>query len=117
MASSEEHDHRIYLATRKPFDPRDMLAPPGQEHAAWYIVQFTGPLTLEERNRLRETYGLSLSDYLPNFAYLEHLEPSTWRALSDDELYRASMLYEPSDKISPDISGLADSETYPDRYL
>lgn len=117
MASSDGQDYRIHMVTREPFDPREQLAPPGQTQPAWYIVQFNGTLTLEERNRLRETYGLSLSDYLPNFAYLEHLEPATWLSLSEDELYRASLLYEPSDKISPDISGFSDGEGAPDRRL
>jgi hypothetical protein len=117
MASSERPDYRLYMVTREPFDPRKMPEPAEQKDAAWYIVQLTGPLTFEERNRLRETYKLKLSDYVPNFAYLELLEPATWRSLSNDDLYRASLLYESSDKISPNISDFACGEDDPDRHL
>lgn len=104
MESSPERDYRVHLASRAPFDPLDEQPPPDLiREAAWYIVQFRKPLTLEERKHLRAKYALRLTDYMPNHAFLEWLEVRTWFALSEDELNRASAFYKPEDKLSPDI--------------
>lgn len=104
MSRSKEPDYQLYLVTRGPLDPGKVPPPKDQHEDAWYIVQFNRPLRFEEQKRLRETYHLRLSNYLPNLSYLEWLSPQMWEALSRDELYRASLLYQPSDKISPRIA-------------
>lgn len=117
MTLPPEQDFRLYMVTREPFDPSDAAVPPEHSTPSWYIVQFVRPLTLKERNRLRETFGLQLRDYLPHFAYIEFLAPETWLSLSHDELYRASLLYEPTDKISPGIAEPFDANADSERLL
>lgn len=103
MVQPQQQDYRIYLLSRKPFDPSREQSPPAPVTAAWHIVQFVKPLTFDEQKLLRSNYDLRLTDYLPNWAFLEWLTPETWRALRQDKLYRASVLYKASDKISPRI--------------
>ncbi len=110
MEHLNEKDYKLYLVTRDPLDP-SYEEPSTPSEAAHYIVQFVKPLTFEEQNRLRATYGLSLTDYVPNFAFLEWLEPQAWEALTNDNLYRASMRYEERDKISPYIEASPDVRT------
>lgn len=117
MPQPPEQDYNLYLTTRDPFDPNKLERPPEQRDSTWYIVQFKKPLTFVERNRLCEIYGLRLSDYLPNLSYLELLTPEKWQSLSTDELYRASLLYQPSYKISPDIAEFSDPGADSERRL
>lgn len=91
------------MLSRKPFDPREQQPPPEPAEAAWYVVQFDKHLTSGEKELLRANYDLRLTDYVPNFAFLEWLTPETWHALTGDDLYRAGLLYKASDKISPRI--------------
>jgi hypothetical protein len=113
MEQPQQQDYRIYLLSRKPFDPSKESAPPEPVEAAWYVVQFVKPLTFDEQKLLRTNYDLRLTDYLPNFAFLEWLTPEAWRALTQDKLYRASVLYKASDKISPRILTSADAHHRP----
>jgi hypothetical protein len=117
MEQPQERDYRIFLLSRKPFDPSREPSPPEPVEAAWYIVQFVKPLTFDEQRLLRTNYDLRLADYLPNFAFLEWLTPETWRALTLDKLYRASVLYKASDKISPRILASADAQHWPASLL
>ena len=70
------------------------------------VIQFTKTLTKQERARLQDKYKLSLKEYIPNSAFLEKISPSTLAAISEDPVFRASVLYEPAFKISPMISKL-----------
>lgn len=135
METPPKQDYRIYLVTRNPFDPRDeeteavprggerIAVPRGEKaevvpgEAASYIVQFVKPLTYEEQDRLRATYGLRLNEYVPNLAFLEWLEPQTREALSKDSLYRASTRYEAANKISPSISNGDNRDELPLRAI
>lgn len=103
MKETRQQDYRIYILSREPFDPREEQARLKPFDAAWYVVQFVKPLTFDEQKALRTHYDLRLTDYIPNFAFLEWLTPKTWRALTKDKLYRASVLYQAADKISPRI--------------
>ncbi|HEX8137450.1 MAG TPA: S8 family serine peptidase [Pyrinomonadaceae bacterium] len=95
-------DYNIYLAGRT-FDPSGEPFTPPPAKPTYYFIQFTRPLTEEERNRLRERYGLQLNYYIPNYTYVEPLDFEKWKAISHYELYRTSTPYRPNDKISPEI--------------
>src|SRR5688572_19127062 len=45
------------------------------------IVQFDRTLTGPDIDRLRADYGLALTAYLPNFAYVERVDAATRRRL------------------------------------
>lgn len=98
----KQQDFLIHL-TRRTFDPSQEPVVEPSDELKYYIVQFDKSLTGNERNELRRRYNLSLKRYIPNFAFLERLDSSTLFAVSNDPLYRASSLFQPADKISPDI--------------
>lgn len=100
-----ERDYRIYLSRRTFLPSDDTLVPPS-DTPAYYFIQFTKALTLEERQLFRSRHGLRFDKYVPNFAYLEQLTFQKWFALSKEPLYRASALYEREDKIAPEIGSL-----------
>jgi hypothetical protein len=81
-----------------PYELRATL--PADEAGPW-IVQFQGPLTLDDQKRLRRTYRLALTEYIPDSAYLEVLAPAVRAKLPADELVRAIVPYEPAYKIAP----------------
>ncbi len=106
-------DYRIRLAGysfdplgRKPTFPDQLTTDQTQPGPAYYIIQFARPLTRAERARLQETYKLRLTEYIPNFAFLERLSPQTLAALSTEPFFRASMLFGPAFKVSPKIGEL-----------
>lgn len=101
MESSQKYDYKIYMVTRDPFDPVEESPIYETNEEGYYIVQFVKPLRYDEQKRLKKMYGLRLTDYLPNFAFLEWLKPATLKALTKDRLYRASARYQNRDKISP----------------
>ena len=89
--------------TDKPVIPRTLrveTAPPGRVPT---IVQFHNPLTREQRTKLQSLYGLKLSDYVPESAYLETITPETLRKLAADPLVRGSIPYHPAFKIAPNL--------------
>jgi Subtilase family len=67
------------------------------------IVQFQKPLTRKEQTHIQDKYGLKLTEYIPDFAYVEMVDPETLAKLSSDSLFRASVPYHPAFKISPFI--------------
>ena len=99
----------IRLATLT-FDPLKKLDIPKQiridevakkpEH---FIVQFHKSLTQKEQTYIKGKYNLKLTEYIPDFAYLEMVDPEILRNLSSDPLFRASVPYHPAFKISPFI--------------
>jgi hypothetical protein len=99
----------IRLATLT-FDPLEKLDLPKQirsdevakkpEH---FIVQFHKPLTQKDQTYIKGKYNLKLTEYIPDFAYLEMVDPEVLRNLSSDPLFRASVPYHPAFKISPFI--------------
>lgn len=68
-----------------------------------WIVQFHRPLTREQRELLTKEYGLKLTAYIPNQAYLERLPSEARAKLQQLGLVRALVAYGPGFKISPRI--------------
>lgn len=111
-ASAQERtteDRRIHLEAAV-FDPLQgpklpAAAPrlgPGDSTDRW-IVQFHAPLTREQRRMLTANYGLKLTQYIPNLAYLERVPQADLERLRQSELVRAVVAYQPAFKISPRI--------------
>jgi hypothetical protein len=92
----------IRLANRT-FDPVE--EEPGEDEQlrpeTRSIVQFDRPLTPKDRARLQKTFGLTLTRYLPDQAYLEAVPSRVAAALEQDELVRAVVPYRPDYKVSP----------------
>jgi hypothetical protein len=63
------------------------------------IVQFVRALTGPDIERLKTDYGLALTAYVPNLAYIERVDASTRRRLGNDPLVRAVAPYRPEYKI------------------
>lgn len=109
-----ELDYRLKLSEYT-FDPlEDSLDLPDElrieevpQEPAYYIIQFTKSLTQEEMIQIQGEYGLDLTEYVPEYAYLEKISPQTLAALSEEPLFRASTLYQPAFKISPYIGQTA----------
>lgn len=104
--TTRPRDYRIRLETAT-FDPlarmretRKTDAPP---KIAWYLVQFDRLPTEAERRALQQKYRVQLTQYVPNFAYLERLTAATLVELTRDPLYRAHVPYTADLKVSPRI--------------
>ncbi len=67
------------------------------------IIQFRAPVTREQRELLTTQYGLELTEYIPNLAYLERLSDEALQRLESLGLVRAVLDYQPAFKISPTI--------------
>ncbi len=67
------------------------------------IVQFDRTLTGPDIDRLRADYGLALTAYLPNFAYVERVDAATRRRLGRDPLVRAVAAYLPEYKLDEPV--------------
>ncbi len=63
------------------------------------IVQFHRTLTGPDQDRLKDDYGLALSAYVPNLAYVERVDAATRRRLANDPLVRAIGPYRPEYKL------------------
>jgi hypothetical protein len=81
-------------------------AEPAPDPADTRIVQFTQALSVQDITRLRERYGLALTVYVPNYAYVERVPPRVLRRLRRDPLVRAIVPYLPEFKISASIAAL-----------
>jgi hypothetical protein len=68
-----------------------------------WIVQFHSALAENEIARLRAQFGLRLTEYLPNLAYVEQLAPDGVAALRNDPLVRATLAYRPEFKLAPTL--------------
>jgi hypothetical protein len=64
------------------------------------IVQFVRPLTGPDIDRIKADYGLALTAYVPNLAYIERVDAATRRRLGNDELVRAVAPYRPEYKFA-----------------
>jgi Subtilase family len=71
-----------------------------------WLVQFRAPLTRQQRETLIKEYGLKLTLYIPNLAYLERIPEETVARLRQSNLVRAIVAYQPAYKISPRIGRL-----------
>ena len=72
-------------------------------HGQARIIQFRKSLTHQERLHIQNEYGLRLTDYIPDFSYLENVSAQRLRKLSKDPLFRAEVSYLPDFKLSPTI--------------
>lgn len=115
LASAQDtrtDDGRIYLEAGA-FDPLRGSGPASgalrlaaQTATDSWIVQFHAPLTRQQRELLTTEYGLKLTSYIPNLAYLERLPPERLARLRQSELVRAIVAYQPAFKLSPRIGQL-----------
>ena len=97
-------------------EPDDSLGGRGPEPSGpedTRLVQFLGPLSAEEIDRLRRTYGLALTAYIPNHTYVERVPAEVRDRLGRDRAVRAIAPYRPEYKRSPliDIADLRKPET------
>jgi hypothetical protein len=67
------------------------------------VVQFHRPLSAEDQQRLKSTYRLKLTSYVPEKAYLESVDPDMAARLADDPLVRTVRSYPDAAKIMPGI--------------
>ena len=74
--------------TETPDIPEELRVEKVPEGPAPTIVQFKKSLTREERVHIQTRYGLKLTDYIPEYAYLEAVTTATLRKLSTDPLLR-----------------------------
>lgn len=103
-------DYQINVAGLKfdplrgePYMPPKLRATPPPDRPSYYIIQFTKSLTRAERAAFTRNYGLRLTQYVPNLAYLERLTPDVLDKLKREPVYRASLPYHPVFKIDPEI--------------
>lgn len=89
--------------TEKPDIPEELRVDKAPKGPVPTIVQFKKSLTREERVRIQGRYGLKLTDYIPEFAYVETVSTETLEKLASDPLFRAAVPYQPAFKIAPGI--------------
>lgn len=63
------------------------------------LVQFVRALTGPDLERVKADYGLALTAYVPNLAYVERVDAATRRRLARDPLVRAVAPYRPEYKV------------------
>jgi len=68
------------------------------------IVQFDRMLTAPDIDRIRADYGLALTAYIPNLAYVERVDAATRRRLGRDPLVRAVAAYLPEYKLDDPVA-------------
>jgi hypothetical protein len=100
-------DFRIGFAGSR-FDPIELLEAnePEDDATAW-IVQLNVPLTADEGDRLRAAYGLRLTDYVPELAYIERIGVDVARKLRDDAAVRLVTPYGAGLKVDPGVDVIA----------
>jgi hypothetical protein len=106
----QEQSLPIRLATvtfdplrEQPKIPDELRIDEARQGPSPFIVQFRKSLTPEERAHLQTQYGLRLTEYIPEFAYLESVSAETLAALARDPLFRASVPYQPAFKLAPNL--------------
>ena len=110
--TAPERDERILLRAAV-FDPlkqpaylAEQMAPPPAAVSERRIVQFHQPLTREQRQMLQSEYGLKLTRYVPNHAYIERVPDDAMKRLEQLELVRATVPYQPGFRIAPEMGTL-----------
>ncbi|ONI79888.1 peptidase S8 [Actinosynnema sp. ALI-1.44] len=89
----------IYLANRT-FDPTrtSARAAAAESGNGAYLVQFRGVLTDAQRAQLR-SLGARIGTYIPDFAYVVRMGPSTKKSVSELNFVRWLGDYQPADKV------------------
>ncbi len=104
-SSAADLDYAIKLTTGE-FKPAPMRTIPQAASALQgkhILIQFDGPVTDNERERLQDE-GVNLLDYVPNFAYTARLTGTVTQALMQDYGIRWFGGIQPGQKISPWIT-------------
>ena len=89
--------------TEKPDLPELLRVETSPKRSTPTIVQFKKPLTRDERAFFQGRYGLKLTSYIPELAYLEKVSLDTLLQLTKDPLVRASVPYHAAFKLDPEI--------------
>jgi Subtilase family len=102
-------DHTISLAGYR-FDPLTGGPSPtvslgAETQPDHFVVQFKAPLTPGDQERLRDRYGLRLSEYIPHNAYLERLSESELERVRGDPQFRAAVPFRSAFKVAPGLGG------------
>ena len=117
-----EGEHNAYLVSigRHTFDPAETRALRARRVEArpdsapdpndTRIVQFERPLTGPDMDRIRADYGLALTAYLPNLAYVERVDAATRRRLGRDPMVRAVAAYLPEYKLDDPVVAQLEEE-------
>lgn len=108
MSHPDDHDQPIRMVGFDHGDDDAALArrehrEPGEPRRVPVVVQFRRPLSAEEQQRLRSSYRLDLTSYVPDTAYLETVDGETAARLAEDDLVRAVLDYPAAAKIVPGI--------------
>ena len=116
MPEGEQHPYMVSIG-RHTFDPAETRAlrarrverrpDSAPDPNDTRIVQFERPLTGPDMDRIRADYGLALTAYLPNLAYVERVDAATRRRLGRDPLVRAVAAYLPEYKLDDPVDEAA----------
>jgi M6 family metalloprotease-like protein len=99
-------DYRFDPTREQPEVPPEYGGEDAPAADGYVIIQFRAALTQEERERVQGEYGLELTDYIPEFAYLERISQGNLAAVSRDPAVRAVVPYLPIFKVSSGIGQL-----------
>lgn len=97
------------LAAPRAADPKRLSGQALTEYQAeanYYLVQLYQPPTPEVTGRLRQAYGLRLTEYIPELAYIEYLAPELLDRLQQDDTIRAVVSFEPAFRLSPNVGNM-----------
>ena len=78
--------------------------------SGYFIVQFSGPVMAEWKEKLEELGG-TLSSYIPDYAFLVKMDPSIKTKIQSLPFVRWVGIYQPAYKIHPDLLGIGSAET------
>jgi subtilisin family serine protease len=78
--------------------------------SGYFIVQFSGPVMAEWKEKLEELGG-ALSWYIPDYAFLVKMNPSIITKIQSLPFVRWVGIYQPAYKIHPDLLGKKSAET------
>jgi len=84
-----------------PLDPVDMIA---ADQSQYFIIQFDGPVHPDEIQALR-TAGATPVDYIPEYAYVAHIDPATLAAVQQLPFVTWTGPYHPGYKHAGDLAG------------
>ncbi len=112
VADTEQHQYLVSIGQHH-FDPTETRAlrarrdedrpDSAPDPNDTRIVQFQRTLTGPDIERIRAEYGLALTAYVPNLAYVERVDAATRRRLGRDPLVRAVAAYRPEYKFDEPV--------------
>ena len=78
--------------------------------SGYFIVQFSGPVVAEWKEKVEELGG-ALFWYIPDYAFLVKMDPSIITKIQSLPFVRWVGIYQPAYKINPDLLGRGSAET------